>query len=251
MGLFSKIGKALKKVVKKVGKGIKKVVKKVGKVVKKVTKSKLFKAIATIGAIVVTGGAALSAFTGGAALAGTGPLATFGNWMMQKSSVIATGELFGKGATGLAGLGNTATQLMSKPFEYVGSAIGSGARAVTDFTGITTPAPTTPAPASTAGGTKGGFWQTGAGEFVSTVGTQVVGGVATGYATQELLGGDPTGEMAGLAVEGKSPLDPLAVYAPTTTISLNDVYGQLGYGTGDPGFQASAELFRQETLGVA
>ena len=242
MGLFSKIGKALKKVVKKVGKGIKKVVKKVGKVVKKVTKSKLFKAIATIGAIVVTGGAALT---------GTGPLATFGNWMMQKSSIITTGELFGKGATGLAGLGNTATQLISKPFEYVGSAIGSGARAVTDFTKITTPAPTTPAPASTAGGTKGGFWQTGVGEFVSKVGTQVVGGVATGYATQELLGGDPTGEMAGLAVEGRSPLDPLAVYAPTTTISLNDVYGQLGYGTGDPGFQASAELFRQETLGVA
>jgi len=250
VGLFSKIGKALKKVVKKVGNGIKKVVKKVGKVVKKVTKSKLFKAIATIGAIVVTGGAALSAFTGGAALTGSGPLATFGNWMMQKSSIITTGELFGKGATGLAGLGNTATQLISKPFEYVGSAIGGSARAVTDFTKITTPTPTTPAPASTTAA-KGGFWQTGTGEFISEVGKQVIGGVATGYATQELLGGDPTGEMAGLAVEGKSPLDPLSVYAPTTTISLNDVYGQLGYGTGDPGFQASAELFRQETLGVA
>jgi len=245
VGLFSKIGKALKKVVKKVGKGIKKVVKKVGKVVKKVTKSKLFKAIATIGAIVVTGGAALSAF------GATGGAGTFTGWMMSKSAAITGGTLFGQGAQGLAGFGNTVTQLMSKPFEYVGSAIGSGARAVTDFTGITTPAPTTPAQASTAGGTKGGFWQTGAGEFVSKVGTQVVGGVATGYATQELLGGDPTGEMAGLAVEGRSPLDPLAVYAPTTTISLNDVYGQLGYGTGDPGFQASAELFRQETLGVA
>jgi hypothetical protein len=244
VGLFSKIGKALKKVVKKVGKGIKKVVKKVGKVVKKVTKSKLFKAIATIGAIVVTGGAALSAF------GATGGAGTFTGWMMSKSAAITGGTLFGQGAQGLAGFGNTVTQLMSKPFEYVGSAIGSGARAVTDFTGITTPAPTTPAPASTTAA-KSSFWDTKAGKFVSTVGTQVVGGVATGYATQELLGGDPTGEMAGLAVEGRSPLDPLAVYAPTTTISLNDVYGQLGYGTGDPGFQASAELFRQETLGVA
>ena len=244
MALFSKIGKALKKVVKKVGKGIKKVVKKVGKVVKKVTKSKLFKAIATIGAIVVTGGAALSAF------GATGGAGTFTGWMMSKSAAITGGTLFGQGATGLAGFGNTVTQLMSKPFEYVGSAIGSGARAVTDFTGITTPAPTTPAPASTTAA-KPSFWDTKAGKFVSTVGTQVAGGVATGYATQELLGGDPTGEMAGLAVEGRSPLDPLAVYAPTTTISLNDVYGQLGYGTGDPGFQASAELFRQETLGVA
>lgn len=250
MGLFSKIGKALKKVVKKVGKGIKKVVKKVGKVVKKVTKSKLFKAIATIGAIVVTGGAAIGAFTGGAGLAGSGAFAQFGNWMMTKSAAITGGTLFGQGAQGLAGFGNTVTQLMSKPFEYVGSAIGSGARAVTDFTGITTPAPTTPAPVGTTAA-KPSFWDTKAGKFVSTVGTQVAGGVATGYATQELLGGDPTGEMAGLAVEGRSPLDPLAVYAPTTTISLNDVYGQLGYGTGDPGFQASAELFRQETLGVA
>lgn len=244
MGLFSKIGKALKKVVKKVGNGIKKVVKKVGKVVKKVTKSKLFKAIATIGAIVVTGGAALSAF------GATGGAGTFTGWMMSKSAAITSGTLFGQGATGLAGFGNTVTQLMSKPFEYVGSAIGSGARAVTDFTGITTPAPTTPAPAGTTAA-KPSFWDTKAGKFVSTVGTQVAGGVATGYATQELLGGDPTGEMAGLAVEGRSPLDPLAVYAPTTTISLNDVYGQLGYGTGDPGFQASADLFRQETLGVA
>ena len=244
MALFSKIGKALKKVVKKVGKGIKKVVKKVGKVVKKVTKSKLFKAIATIGAIVVTGGAALSAF------GATGGAGTFTGWMMSKSAAITGGTLFGQGAQGLAGFGNTVTQLISKPFEYVGSAIGSGARAVTDFTGITTPAPTTPAPASTTAA-KPSFWDTKAGKFVSTVGTQVAGGVATGYATQELLGGDPTGEMAGLAVEGRSPLDPLAVYAPTTTISLNDVYGQLGYGTGDPGFQASAELFRQETLGVA
>ena len=244
MGLFSKIGKALKKVVKKVGNGIKKVVKKVGKVVKKVTKSKLFKAIATIGAIVVTGGAALSAF------GATGGAGTFTGWMMSKSAAITGGTLFGQGAQGLAGFGNTVTQLMSKPFEYVGSAIGSGARAVTDFTGITTPAPTTPAPASTTAA-KPSFWDSQAGKFVSTVGTQVVGGVATGYATQELLGGDPTGEMAGLAVEGKSPLDPLSVYAPTTTISLNDVYGQLGYGTGDPGFQASADLFRQETLGVA
>jgi len=244
VALFSKIGKALKKVVKKVGKGIKKVVKKVGKVVKKVTKSKLFKAIATIGAIVVTGGAALSAF------GATGGAGTFTGWMMSKSAAITGGTLFGQGAQGLAGFGNTVTQLISKPFEYVGSAIGSGARAVTDFTGITTPAPTTPAPASTTAA-KPSFWDTKAGKFVSTVGTQVAGGVATGYATQELLGGDPTGEMAGLAVEGRSPLDPLAVYAPTTTISLNDVYGQLGYGTGDPGFQASAELFRQETLGVA
>ena len=250
MGLFSKIGKSLKKAVKKVGKGIKKVVKKVGKVVKKVTKSKLFKAIATIGAIIVTGGAALTAF------GATGGAGTFTGWMMSKSAAITGGQLFGSaaGKTGfskfLTQTGNLVTKAASKPFEALGTAAGSATRAVTDFTGVTTPKPTTPTPSSTGGASSTSFGEK-AKDFAWNVAGSVTAGVATGYAQQELLGGDPTGEMAGLAVEGKSALDPLAVYAPGPTMSVSDIYNQLGFGTGDPGFQASAELFRQETLGVA
>lgn len=248
MGLFSKIGKSLKKAVKKVGKGIKKVVKKVGKVVKKVTKSKLFKAIATIGAIIVTGGAALTAF------GATGGAGTFTGWMMSKSAAITGGQLFGSaaGKTGfskfLTQTGNLVTKAASKPFEALGTAAGSATRAVTDFTGVTTPKPK-PTPSVSSAATKS-FGER-AEDFAWNVAGSVTAGVATGYAQQELLGGDPTGEMAGLAVEGRSALDPLAVYAPGPTMSVSDIYNQLGFGTGDPGFQASAELFRQETLGVA
>lgn len=136
MGLFSKIKKGLKKIKKKVVGGIKKQFKRLKKVVKKVTKSKLFKAIATIGAIIVTGGAAIGAFGGSLASS------TFGSWMVGASNTIAGGTLFGTGATGIAGAAQTAgnflTKMAAKPFAATGKAIGSVAGGVSDLTQLTT-----------------------------------------------------------------------------------------------------------------
>ena len=136
MGLFSKIKKGLKKVRKAVTSTIKGTWKKLKKVVKKVTKSKLFKAVATIGAIIVTGGAAIGAFGGSLASS------TFGSWMVGASNTIAGGTLFGTGATGIAGAAQTAgnflTKMAAKPFASAGKAIGSVAGGVSDLTGLTT-----------------------------------------------------------------------------------------------------------------
>ena len=136
MGLFSKIKKGLKKVRKAVTSTIKGTWKKLKKVVKKVTKSKLFKAVATIGAIIVTGGAAIGAFGGSLASS------TFGSWMVGASNTIAGGTLFGTGATGIVGAAQTAgnflTKLAAKLFAATGKAIGSVAGGVSDLTGLTT-----------------------------------------------------------------------------------------------------------------
>ena len=123
---FKKIGKGIKKVVKKTVKGIKKVVKKIGS-------SKILKALAIAAAVVVTGGAALTAFGVTGALA-TSKLVSF---MMSASSKVLGGTLFGTGATGvtgaLQGAGNFLTQAVAKPFGAVGGALGSGARVVANI----------------------------------------------------------------------------------------------------------------------
>ena len=134
MGLFKKLKKAFKKITSKVKKVVKKVVKGVKKVVKKIGSSKILKAIAIAGAAIVTGGAAIGAFTGGTA---TG----FGGWLMNASNTISSGALFGTKASGLAGAaqsaGNFLTKVAAKPFASVGSSVGNIARGVTDFTGLT------------------------------------------------------------------------------------------------------------------
>ena len=130
MGLFSKIKKGFKKIFKGVKKVIKKVVKGVKKVVKKISSSKILKALAIAAAIVVTGGAALTAF------GGTGALATsqFGTWMMSTSQSVLGGTAFGS-AAGKKGIrkfltqaGNFAAKTVAKPFGAVGGAAGSTAR---------------------------------------------------------------------------------------------------------------------------
>jgi hypothetical protein len=135
MGLFKKLKKAFKKVTGAVKKIVKKVVKGVKKVVKKIGSSKILKALAIAAAVVVTGGAAIGAFTGGTA---TG----FAGWMMNASNVVTSGTLFGTGATGLAGAAQTAgnflTKMAAKPFASVGKTLGNVAAGVTDFTGFTT-----------------------------------------------------------------------------------------------------------------
>ena len=132
MGLFKKLKKAFKKVTSAVKKVVKKVVKGVKKVAKKIGSSKILKALAIAAAVVVTGGAAIGAFTGGTA---TG----FAGWMMNASNVVTSGTLFGGTGT-LAKIGNFATKTIAKPFASIGTTAGNLAAGVTDFTGLTTEA---------------------------------------------------------------------------------------------------------------
>lgn len=137
MGLFKSIKKAFKKVTSGIKKVFKKTLSAINKVQKKIRKSKLFKALVIAGAIIVTGGAAIGAFTGGTATGWAG-------WMMNASNTIAGGTLFGTGATGLAGTaqaaGNFVTSAIAAPFAAVGAAAGTTAAAATDFVGLTTEA---------------------------------------------------------------------------------------------------------------
>jgi len=131
MGLFSKIKKAFKKVTGAVKKVVKKVVKGVKKVVKKISSSKILKALAIAAAVVVTGGAALTAFGSGTGLAAT----NFGSWMMSTSQAVLGGGAFGSAAAMKPGVGKFLTQTgnflaktAAKPFGAVGGALGSTAR---------------------------------------------------------------------------------------------------------------------------
>jgi hypothetical protein len=110
MGLLSKIFSGIKKIVKGVAKGIKNVVKGVAKVVKKVAKSKIFKAVLVAAAIYVTGGAAAGAF------------GSTGAWATSVSNFMGSGTFLAKVAT---------------PFAKLGTALGTGARGVSDFVGFT------------------------------------------------------------------------------------------------------------------
>ena len=132
MGLFSKIKKAFKKVTGAVKKVVKKVVKGVKKVVKKIGSSKILKALAIAAAVVVTGGAAVAAFTGGTAASGT-----FAGWMMNASQAVTGGSLFGT-STALARGAGTAAKFIASPFKAIGTTAGNLAASVTDFTGLTT-----------------------------------------------------------------------------------------------------------------
>jgi len=271
MGLFSKIFKGIKKVVKGVAKGIKKVVKGVAKVVKKVAKSKIFKAVLAAAAIYVTGGAALKGFgvTGG----------KLGAWAAKSGSGIFS-----------SGLGKA----IATPFRVLGTGLGKGARAITDFTGITEPnlldasksfpigdpanydpniatgktpvvrfdgttvqADTVVTDAVTDAatdavvdaGAKGSSW----GKWASGVGTSVATNVATGYVMNKLTEEDPTGQMSGLALEGPSNLDPLAIYGQNgQPLSIAEAYGQLLYGTADPMYNQgnTSNLYTQDIAPV-
>jgi hypothetical protein len=131
MGLFKKLKKAFKKVTGFVKKTVKKVVKGVKKVAKKIGSSKILKALAIAAAVVVTGGAALTAFGGTGALASS----QFGSWMMSTSQSVLGGKAFGAAAAMKPGVGKFLTQTgnflaktAAKPFGAVGGALGSTAR---------------------------------------------------------------------------------------------------------------------------
>ena len=172
MGLFSKIKKAFKKVTGAVKKVVKKVVKGVKKVVKKISSSKILKALAVAAAVVVTGGAAIGAFTGGAAASGT-----FAGWMMNASQAV----------TGFT-VGGVNVGAVMKPFASAGKMLGKAAAGVTDFTGLTTEASRTGSvQASAISGKPFGIESTATEGAVSS-GTQLT--------TEQILAGETPASIA-------------------------------------------------------
>ena len=99
---------------------------------------------------------------------------------------------------------------------------------------------------------KPGFWQSGAGEVIKSVGTGVATQVATGAAMQYIQG-DPEqqGSMSGAAYEGAEFMDPLKVYAAQQGINTDSIYEHMMYGNADPSTMYGNELYRQQTIGVA
>lgn len=280
MGLFKKLKKVFKKVTGFVKKNIKRTIKAIKKVGKKIKSSKILKALAIAAAIVVTGGAALTAF------GGTGALATsqLGTFMMNTSANMLGGTVFGSSTLGK--IGNFAIKTVSKPFGAVGSTLGSTARVGTNIltgkpafqagqgviseTGnplvsqgagnVPTGGQAAAAPFSgtafagnqpTSTNTGGGKMATSAKEFAGKLAGDVVTGLAVGYAQQEILGGDDTGAYgSNLRVEGASPQDPLQIYAASKGIDVGSIYNNMSYGTADPSFAAGADLYTQQTMAV-
>ena len=288
MGLF----KSIKKAFKKIGKGIKKVVKKtvkgIKKIVKKIGSSKILKALAIAAAIVVTGGAALTAF------GGTGALATskLGAFMMKASSKMLGGSVFAGGGT-LANIGNFAIKTVSKPFGAIGGALGSTARVGANLlTGQPalqagpgqvyahgSPLKVTKVPGGkniVAGGQAASAPFSGA-AMAGTAPFQEVAGeagekiikeslkekypiatdIATGVGTSVLTGaamqaiqGDPEYSVSpdGLKVESASNFDPLRIYAAERGISADNMYQHFTFGNTLE--TGMTPLFKQETIGV-
>ncbi len=256
----------LRKIVKKVKKGVKKVVKGVKKVFKKITSSKALKAIALVGAAIVTGGAFVGAY-GGALKA-----STVGNWLFQTSNAILATPVVGTLAT---------------PFKWLGATAGTGAGKVTDFLGFTSEAGRlgtakyTPEQAKTmlenltqddlarmkeyqpelyqdltkSAGTElvvEGGKQTSAGNFLSNIGTGLQFAKDAAEVYQDLQ--DPEvygrGGSAGRETEFGLDMQPLQLAYAQPVVNIADAYSNLSYGTGDIGYLAS-DLYRQQTIGVA
>jgi hypothetical protein len=253
----------LRKIVKKVKKGVKKVARGIKKVVKKISKSKILKTIALVGAALVTGGAAVGAF------GGTLKASQIGQALMTAQ----------QGITNFLG----PVQFLAKPFEMLGTAVGTGAGKVTDFLGATTEAGrlgpteiiepsysqqlalanTTPTydpitgqvtkeTASAAGSSATSMFARG--ELLGDVARGVGTGVLTGAAMQYIQGEPPAvGALgAGLGEERGINLSPLEVAYAQSGINYKDIYSQLTYGTADPGFLASRypELYQQQTFSL-
>lgn len=261
MGWLRKKFKQVKNAVKKVFKGVK-------KVVKKITKSKLFKVIATVGAVLATGGAALSAFGGKMASSTIG------------KAIINSGKFFGKfNPTGF------------KPFASTGKFFGSTLGKATDFVGLTSEAsrmgytfdpelgryvaPDTiqakdvgkivdvetgktlelgeMAAKTVEAGSKQQVNRLGrgtiAGDVVRATGTNLAVGAVTQY-----MQGDPkkTGIASGLDIQSGKQLENFGVaYSDAGINTLADVYdmsNNLTYGTASPNF--NTPMYSGETVGL-
>ena len=271
MGFLRKGLKFVKKQIKKVGKVVK-------KVFKKIKKSKILKAIALVGAAIVTGGAFVGAY------GGTLASSTVGSWLASTSAKILATPVVGTLAT---------------PFKWLGATAGTGAGKVTDFLGFTSEAgrlnldkiafdpvnkgylnietgqPLTPTeganlPSSfkdtaqvsgsyldssgkiVRGGDKvempeqTGFFDTKAGQFVK----EAAFSMGQTYIESELQPEQQRmGDAAGLSQAGGINMQPLQVAYAQPVVNIGDAYSNLSYGTGDIGYLASV-LYRQQTIGA-
>ena len=96
------------------------------------------------------------------------------------------------------------------------------------------------------------FFDTKAGDFVSSVGRQVVGGVATGAIMAKITETDPTGTSVGAGGQERAgAFDPLRIYASENNINVSDIYNQALYGNADPSSMFGSQLYSQETIEVA
>tara|TARA_R100000773_G_C4186729_1_gene94211 strand:- start:13 stop:816 length:804 start_codon:yes stop_codon:yes gene_type:complete len=264
----------LRKIVKKVKKGVKKVVKGVKKVFKKITSSKALKAIALVGAAIVTGGAFVGAY------GGTLANSTVGSWLASTSSNILATPVIGTLAT---------------PFKWLGATAGTGAGKVTDFLGFTSEAgrlnldkiafdpvnkgylnietgqPLTPTEvanlpssfkdtAQVSGSyldSSGKIVRAGdkvempeqTGNFLSNIGTGLQFAKDAAEVYQDLQ--DPEvygrGGSAGRETEFGLDMQPLQLAYAQPVVNIGDAYSNLSYGTGDIGYLAS-DLYRQKTI---
>ena len=96
------------------------------------------------------------------------------------------------------------------------------------------------------------FVDTGVGNFVSNVGTNVVSSVFTGAAMAKITETDPTGtSMGGAGQERSGNFDPLRIYAAANNMDIASIYNQPMYGNVDPSSIYGTELYNQQTVGVA
>jgi len=75
-------------------------------------------------------------------------------------------------------------------------------------------------------------------------------GLATSAVANKYFSEDPTGQSDSLYLEGKSPLDPIRIYASENNINFGDVYNNPTYGTGDPYYAMNSALYTQDTIGT-
>ncbi len=161
------------------------------------------------------------------------------------------------GASTVAGGATVGTGVAGVPGITVGSA-GSGTLASNVTAGMSA-AQTATVTANTAAAiappVKTASWFARHPKLTSVLGTAAttVGTAALTGITQQYIAGDPEqqGSMAGAAVEGGEYLDPLKVYAAQQGLNTDSIYQNMMYGNQDPSTQYGAELFRQQTFGVA
>ena len=278
----------LRKVVKKVKKGVKKVVKGVKKVFKKITSSKALKTIALIGAAIVTGGAFVGAYGGTLASSTVGSWLASTSAKILATPVVGTlatpfqmlGTAAGTGAgkvtdflgfTSEAGRLNldkiafdpvnkgylnietgqplTPTEGANLPSSFKDTAQVSGS--YLDSSGKIVRAGDKVATDVATDST--GFWSSGTGKFISQVGGNVAGGVATGYLMNEITEEDPVGAYgAGLGEERGLDLTPLEIAYSQANIDINDAYKNLTYGNADASFlYNTSEFAKSPMIGVA
>jgi hypothetical protein len=254
MGFLRKAFKKVKKNIKKVIKSVKKQIKRTGKFFKKLSKSKILKTIALVGAAIVTGGAAVGAF------GGTLASSTMGTWLTTASSKILATPVIGT---------------LAKPFQLLGSAVGTGAGKVTDFLGMgkLTGRQYVPGVSESIGASEVGkvydvktgklltgeqMAEIGLGAAPQQTSSNVLRTVGTGLQLASDIGDvyqkfqDPQiiqqGDAADSEIDQGGFKDPLQVSYAQPAVNLADAYSNLQFGTADPGYLA-ANLYRQETVG--